>query len=97
MTPEERYYANSDEGEIQRLRADLEAARGQLKHWQHLKEHYHQQANDAAAERARLRQLIECAWSAQCGQCLNAAHALLEEDEAGEPWPPTTAHGGEEE
>jgi hypothetical protein len=79
MSPEDRYYANSDEGEIKRLRSDLEHARGQLKHWQYLKEHYYKQANAAAKERDRLKKLIDCAWSAQCGQCLNAAHVLLEE------------------
>jgi bacterioferritin-associated ferredoxin len=78
MTGEERYYANSDEGEIKRLRSDLEHARGQLKHWQYLKEHYSRQAHAYAKERAQLSKLIDCAWSAQCGQCLNAAHALLE-------------------
>lgn len=30
------------------------------------------------AERERLRKLIDCAWAGQCGQCLNAAHELLE-------------------
>ena len=36
--------------------------------------------NFARAEQlcGRLAKLIDCAWSAQCGQCLNAAHAMLE-------------------
>lgn len=53
MSPEERYYASSDEGEIKRSRTDLEVARGQLKHWQYLKEHYHAQARE-------FRSLLEC-------------------------------------
>ncbi len=51
MNPEERYYANSDEGEVKRLRAELEAVRGQIKHWKYLKEHYHR-------ENARLRKAL---------------------------------------
>jgi bacterioferritin-associated ferredoxin len=53
---------------------------------------YLQQVNDRdrfiAIDRATIQQrdrkltelskLIDCAWSAQCGECLNAAHALLE-------------------
>jgi hypothetical protein len=44
MAPEDRYYANSYECKIKRLGVELEAARGQLKHWQYLKEHYYREA-----------------------------------------------------
>jgi hypothetical protein len=30
-------------------------------------------------DRVSVTKLIDCAWSAQCGECLNAAHAMLED------------------
>lgn len=40
MGAEERYYASSDEGLIRDLRRELEAVKGQIRHWKYLKEHY---------------------------------------------------------
>lgn len=63
MNPEESYYANSDEGEIKRLReqvavltAERDAARGQVKHWKYLKEHYYAKVRDMERRRPARRE-----------------------------------------